>query len=323
MYNRFTLKANCGTIGIGLIGIGGWGVTNAENIMRSRRFNVIGVYDIRTESACRFANRFKTKCYHRIDELLYDPDIQAVCITVPNHFHADIVTAAADAQKHVFIEKPLASDPDICRALGRYLTEKHVILVVGHQMRREPVFRELKQFVESKTLGMPLFAQGVCTLDRRSRDDWRRDAEACPGGSMEQLGVHLIDVLIDLFGLPQDTRGWAENIHGCSNAPDWGYVSMSFAHSVHAAVSTSFSSPDHMRLEVFFEGGHLATEGHALWISRSVSKVEKVTPKGVPGGVAQFVEFADCIEHSREPEIGVAEAIAVMDVVQSIHLERI
>ncbi|MCP4541866.1 MAG: Gfo/Idh/MocA family oxidoreductase [Chloroflexi bacterium] len=321
VYNRFALKANRGTIGIGLIGIGGWGASNAVSIMRCQRFNILGVYDIETQFARRFAGRYNTKCYSQFDDLLNDSDVQAIAVTVPNQFHADVVKAAADAGKHIFVEKPLASHPDVCRELGQYCRERQVILQIGHQMRREPVFREMKHILGSGVLGQPLYAQAVYTLDRQSRDDWRQDADLCLGGSMEQLGVHLIDVLIYLFGLPKHTQGWAENTPRCLDAPDWAHVSMSFAHNLHASVSTSFSTPRHMRLEVFFDGGHLVTDGQVLWTSHDGLNVEKVKPKGLTGSVAQFIEFANCIKHGHKPETGMAEAVAVMEVVCSVYSE--
>jgi len=317
-YNRFALKANGGAIGLGLIGIGGWGASNAVHIMRSKRFNIVGVYDIRTKIASRFANRFKTKCYNRIDDLLNDPAIQAVCITVPNHFHMELVKAAADSQKHIFIEKPLASKADACRELGAYCKDKKIILQVGHQMRRYPAFREIKRILVSSELGRPFFVQGALILARRTRNDWRSDGEACPGGSMEQLGVHFIDVLIYLFGLPLDTHGWAKNIPAHSNEPDLGYVSLSFESDIYAVISTSFSSPSHMRLDFFFDAGHLATDGQTLWINRPNAPAKAFKPKGIPGEIAQFGTFADCIEQTLKPETGADEAAAVMDVVRSI-----
>ncbi|GAF83379.1 unnamed protein product, partial [marine sediment metagenome] len=280
IYNRFALRANGGPIGIGLIGIGGWGVSNAVSIMRSRRFNIAGVYDIQKEVAHRFANRFTTKCYGQIDDLLAEPAIQAVCITVPNHFHVDLVKTAADAGKHIFIEKPLASHPNDCRALGQYCEDKKVILQVGHQMRRDPVFREIKHILETGDLGRPLFAQGVYTLNRRTRDDWRWNPESCPGGSMEQLGVHLLDVLAYLLGSPLSSQGWARNIPTYSDEPDWGYISMSFVHGVNATVSTSFSSPSHLCFEVFFERGRLATDGKTLSVASKEGGLKTYRPRG-------------------------------------------
>ena len=143
LYNRFALKANRGSIGIGLIGIGGWGATNAISIMKSTRFSINGVYDIHEELARKFASRYNTKWYCNLTELLADPGIEAVCITVPNPFHKDLVLAAADAGKHIFIEKPLASHSEECRGIGQYCTNKQVVLQVGHQMRWEPVFQQI------------------------------------------------------------------------------------------------------------------------------------------------------------------------------------
>lgn len=315
--DRLTLRAHSGPIGIGLIGIGGWGASNAVNIMRSRRFSVLGVQDVRAELAQQFAQRFRTNCYRQAEELLSQPNVQAVCITVPNPFHADLVKAASDAGKHVFIEKPLASSAAVCRELGQYCEERRVLLQVGHQMRREPAFRAAKGILDTGVLGRPLFAQAVCTLDRRNREDWRSDPDSCPGGSMEQLGVHLIDVLIYLFGLPRQARGWTTLIPSQSGTPDWRCVSATFDQDVQAIISTSFSSPAHTRLELFFEKGQLTTNGHTLWL-RDPQGTRTLTPKGIPGGVVQFIEFADCIEQGGRPATGATEAAAVMEVVNSL-----
>jgi predicted dehydrogenase/nucleoside-diphosphate-sugar epimerase len=321
VYNRLTLKADRGPTGIGLIGVGGWGSTNAVNIMKSRRFNIVGVYDQRPQTAERFASRFKTKSYERLEDLLNDPTIKAVAVTIPNQFHVDVVKAAADAGKHVFMEKPLAIYPEDCRELGEYCRKRGVVLQAGHQMRREPVFREIKRVIESNTLGRPLNAQAVYTLDRRSRIDWRRDAESCPGGSMEQLGAHIIDVLIYLFGNPRDTESWAENTPAVSEGLDWACVLISFENDIHAAVSTSFSSPQYLNFTIEFEGGSLTTDGSTLTVERKGAKPQKTRPRGRSGSVDQFAEFADCIEKGGEPETGAQQAAEVMDVVGSVSCE--
>ncbi len=322
IYNRLTLRADHGSIGIGLVGVGGWGASNAVSIMRSRRFNILGVHDVQAQIARRFADRYNTRCYAQLDDLLRVPGIQAIVATVPNHCHADIVKAVADAGRHVFMEKPLASRPQVCRELGRYCDEREVVLQVGHQMRREPIFREIKNYLRDNVLGRPLYAQAVYTLNRQDRDDWRQDVALCPGGSMEQLGVHLIDVLIYLFGPPRNTQGWAENVPQCSDAPDWAHTSMLFGEGFHASVSTSFSAPKYMRLWIFFDEGRLATDGHVLWIGRDSPSIVRVKPKGVDGSVAQFIEFANCIEHGQRPETDANVAASVMEVVHSIYSEK-
>jgi predicted dehydrogenase len=314
--NRITLRANHGPLGIGLIGIGGWGATNAANIMRSRRFTILGVHDVRGDSANLFTRRFRVKCHAQVHDLLAEPAIRAVCITIPNHLHADLVRAAADSGKHIFVEKPLASSPAVCRALGAYCREKQVVLQVGHQMRRDPVFREIKHILNG--LGEPLYVQGVYTLDRRTRDDWRCDGNTCPGGSMEQLGVHLLDSLIYLFGRPLASHGWTRNIPMHSNRPDWGGVVLTFPRELKATICTSFSLPSQMRLEIFLADGYLTTDGKAIRIAYRDGIVKTCKPRGTKGGISQFVEFADCIERCRQPETGAEEAAVVMEAVQSM-----
>ena len=320
--NRFTQKAHRGSIGMGLIGIGGWGAANAASLMQSRRFNIVGVQDIDPGASARFAARFSTKCYADRDELLADADIQAVGITVPNPFHSDWVKAAADAGKHIFIEKPLASRPEDCKELGQYCQDRQVILQVGHQMRRQPVFGVMKRILDGGSLGRPLFAQAVHTLDRRSRNDWRNLSSACPGGSMEQLGVHLIDTLIYLLGRPLASQGWRETFSTRAPGADWCHVSMSFDPHVHGVVSTSFSCARHFRLELFLEGGRLVTDGQSVTTHCGAARPGTRKPRGLSGSVRQFLEFADCIERGLTPETGAMEATAVMEVVQSMFKER-
>lgn len=316
--NRLTLRARRGPVGIGLIGVGGWGLTNAVQIMQSRKFTIVGVHDLNEAIAGRFARRYGVRCFLQADELLAAPEVQAVCISAPNPFHAALVKKAADAHKHVFIEKPLASTPEGCRELGEYCRDRQVILQVGHQMRREPVFLEIKRLCDSRALGIPLFAQGVSTLNRPARDGWRADPKACPGGSMEQLGVHLIDALILLFGPYRAANGWTENIPPHLPGPDWGCISLAFDKAMHAVVSTSFSTSDRRWLEIFFTEGQLMTDGRSLWLRRGEAPVKKTIPRGMTGGVAQFVEFAECIVSGGAPATGAAEAQTVMEAIQTI-----
>lgn len=320
--DRSLLAAHCGSIGVGLIGVGGWGATNSLNIMRSRRFDIVGACDTQSEVALRFARQFGTKHYDKVEDLVRDASVRAVAITVPNHFHAELITIAADAGKHIFIEKPLASSPDLCLKIDKYCRERNVVLLVGHQVRRDPAFRTIKHILDTGLLGRPLFVHGACTLDGQRRNDWRRDTLACPCGSMEQLGVHLIDVLLYLFGKPKSTTGWCRNIPHGSLMLDWGCISVSFEAGVRATISTSFSSPQCLRLELYFEGGRITTDGQTMWISQGLAGSRKVKPKGISGGVAQFVEFADCIERGVQPETGGKEATAVMEVVSSILLGK-
>jgi predicted dehydrogenase len=228
-----------------------------------------------------------------------------------------MLMACADAGKHIFIEKPLASTPDDCEIAGRYCSDRNVLLQVGHQMRLDPFVLEIKRLMADGSLGALQFVQGVYTLDRAGRNDWRNCADLCPGGSLEQLGVHLIDVLVTLLGKPLLASGRVKNIPLRSSASDWGSLLLDFENNVYAVVSTSFSSSRHFQLEFFFDRGFIATDGRTIRIRTGGSQVRSFIPQGISGSIAQFIEFADCIEGNRRPLVGADAAGAIMDVVQS------
>lgn len=319
VHDRLTLRASGGSIGVALVGVGGWGASNAASIMRSRRYTIRGVFDVQPAQSANFCKRFGTARYDSLEQLLQAPEVQAVCLTTPNPYHVELVKACADAGKHIFVEKPLASLPEDCAELGRYCRDRSVLLQVGHQMRQEPAFREMKRLLDSGVFGTPLYAQGICALERRQREDWRSDRRACPGGSMEQLGIHLVDALLYLLGAPCSSNGWRRNDADGGSKLDWTAVSMTFENQARATVSASFSAPQRTSLELFLERGRLLMDGPHLWTARDSGPLRRVKLAGERGAIRQFKAFADSIETGKAPETGAAEAQAVMTVIQSVH----
>ena len=314
--NRLTLNAHTGHIGVGLVGVGGWGKTNATSIMQSRRFDILGVVDSVKERASQFSKRFNTNFFDSYEEMLSDKRISAIVLTVPNMFHHDMVKQAADAGKHIFIEKPLASSAENCRLLGQYCDEKKVILLVGYQMRREPGFGMIEEIIRTQTFGKPLFARGLRTI-RRIHTDWRFNPTFCQGGAMEQLGSHLIDVMIYLFGPVRKSSGWGCNIPHRHDGPDWGHVELQFDSGMLATVDSSFSCPNKTQFDVFFEHASLHYDGRKL-IQIFNKKVKTLSSSEPKGSIKQFHEFADCIEDGGRPETDWKTSARIMEVVGSI-----
>ncbi len=314
--SRLTLRARRGPVSMGIVGVGGWGLHNAVAVMRARRFTVRQVCDVRREVAQSFAERYGTEWCVQYQDLLARTDISCVALTVPNPLHGTMVRAAADAGKHVFIEKPLSTDAEECRELGRWCQERGVVLMVGHQLRREPALRAMKRILESGQLGRVLFATGLRTIPRPA-GNWRRDPEACPYGSMEQVGTHLIDALVYLFGPAGTGRGTSRNIPFVNEGPEWGFLRLCFADSIWGTVITSYSAPNRLYLEVTGEKGVLIFDGRRLRLIAQGKSVA-LPARGLEGSVAQFIEFADCIEGQgrvetdAENSAAVAEAMSLM-----------
>lgn len=88
-----------------------------------------------------------------IDDLLADERVDAVVVATPTSTHAAIVTAALEAGKHVFVEKPIAHSLEDSLALCRLADEKQLVLMVGHVFLFNPAFRAAKTYIDQGDLG--------------------------------------------------------------------------------------------------------------------------------------------------------------------------
>jgi len=111
---RLVYRPHAGNIGIGLVGVGGWGWSNACQIMKTGRFDIRGFYDTDPEICRRFSSVFDVRYFDDYEIMLAEEGIEAVAISTPNFTHVPLVSLATDAGKHIFVEKPLASGSEQC-----------------------------------------------------------------------------------------------------------------------------------------------------------------------------------------------------------------
>lgn len=320
--DRTIVIARRGGLGMGVVGVGGYGVTNLQHILHAGHFDVRALYDVREDVAMLAASRFGFEVAHSYEALLARADTCAVALTVPNPVHVSMVRMAADAGKHVFIEKPLASSNEECAALGEYCRTRGVVLLVGHQLRREPELRRIKRLLDTSSLGLVRFAWGVTC--RRYPDDWRRDPLACPGGSMEQLGVHVIDAFNYLFGPPLRCEGACLNVRTSgrrTETGEWAQVTMEHPAGIWSTVVSRYcDTPFSLFIGVRCERGDLTYDGRRLWRT-GARGVQRVRCFGPRGATAQFAEFARCIETRQTPETDATTAgLAVAPIASLVEI---
>lgn len=142
---------------LGLIGAGRIGRLHAENIVRHLpEVRLTWVADVIPEVAAKTSRELGIENWTRdYRQVLEDPKVQAVLVCTSTDTHAEIITAAADAKKHIFCEKPLALDlRQIERALAA-VDKAKVILQVGFHRRFDPNFQHIKQMLEQGKIGRP------------------------------------------------------------------------------------------------------------------------------------------------------------------------
>ncbi|MCD6431686.1 Gfo/Idh/MocA family oxidoreductase, partial [Candidatus Bathyarchaeota archaeon] len=119
-------------INLGLIGLGFIGKVHLKNCMKLKSARVVAVADV-SKRALRFAQRMGVKkLFTDYHELLKQPDIDAVLISLPTFLHAPCAISAAEEGKHIFLEKPLARNTKEGKEIIAAARKHDVKLMIGY-----------------------------------------------------------------------------------------------------------------------------------------------------------------------------------------------
>ena len=142
-------------LGIGVIGTGGMGSSHLDWHLSRDDVRVVALCDVdqRHLDAARSKTGGKCPAFRDFRELLSRPDVDAVVIAAPDHWHGLIAVAAAQAGKHIYCEKPLTNSIAEGRAVCRAVKRAEVVLQTGSHERSSPGAQLARRLVESGRLG--------------------------------------------------------------------------------------------------------------------------------------------------------------------------
>ncbi|HWP27394.1 MAG TPA: Gfo/Idh/MocA family oxidoreductase [Xanthobacteraceae bacterium] len=133
-----------------VIGCGYWGKNLVRNFYRLN--SLAGICDPDRDAVQNLTREYQSKVY-AWNEVLRDPEVQAVAIAAPAALHAQLASAALEAGKHVFVEKPLALRVAEAQSLCELADRKNLRLMVGHLLQYHPAFLKLAEIVSGGALG--------------------------------------------------------------------------------------------------------------------------------------------------------------------------
>jgi predicted dehydrogenase len=157
-------------------------------------------------------------------------DIDLVVIASPNDSHAPLADLALRAGKHVVVDKPFALTFSEAKALTALATEQKLLLSVFHNRRFDADFLALQQLLNSGQLGQVAHLESRFDRFRpQVRQRWRE--QAGPGaGLWFDLGPHLLDQSLVLFGLPHSITASLKTLRPDATATDWFSVLLDYGH---------------------------------------------------------------------------------------------
>lgn len=184
-------------IDVGIIGLGKWAGVLARAAARSDRLRITRGFSRSAESRQAFASAFDIDCPERVEDLLEDPSLQGIILTVPNELHLPYALACAQAGKHVYIEKPITQQLDEAMALRRACQAAGVRVFIGHCAKLLAGVQEMKRHIAAGELGELCLVEGQFFNPRAlalTPQDWRWYQAKAPGGPLSQIAIHQLDV---------------------------------------------------------------------------------------------------------------------------------
>jgi predicted dehydrogenase len=189
-----------GPVRIGMVGLGGWGKNLLRNFGALPEADLAWCCDADPDSRARYAEQYPDARFTgSLDELLADPELEAVVLATPVPTHSELARRSLEAGKHVMVEKPMTWRLEEARELRDLVHRTGRVLMVGHLLRFHPGVEMLRELIDSGELGEVRYVYG----NRVNLGVIREDENA-----LWSLGVHDISVVLHLIdGRPVEV--WA------------------------------------------------------------------------------------------------------------------
>ena len=200
-----------------------WGVLGVASIfmkrvlpplLKSDSVDVAAIASRSAEKARAAAQAFGiAKSYGRYEDLLGDPDVEAVYIPLPNHLHAEWIRKAADAGKHILCEKPLGLNAKETASCVEYAAKRNVRLMEAFMYRFHPQWRYAGELVRIGEIGEILAVHTAFAYDLRDPENIRNKLEM-GGGALMDIGCYAVSAARFVFdGEPERVVGYFLRVH--------------------------------------------------------------------------------------------------------------
>ncbi|KLU06956.1 electron transport protein [Rhodopirellula islandica] len=254
------------------------------------------------------------------EQLIASPEVDAVYIATPVDCHCPQTIAAAEAGKHVLVEKPMAIDPEQCQRMITACERAGVTLGVAYYRRFYPAVERIQQLIQSGTLGRVLSIACVTgNPNRFPADDWRVVLARGGGGPLMDIGSHRLDLFLHLIG---DIRSVQSSRIDSADfeAEQVATLLMQFNNGVHGVLQSYFgtvNAPD--RLEVIGTDGRVTIEelnGDELKLFTADGLTRESHPPADNLHAPLIEDFTLALEENREPGITGSRGKQTNDIIE-------
>ena len=222
--------------------------------------------------------------YNNAEDLINEPNVNAVYVATPPGSHAKYAIAAMKAGKPVYVEKPMATTYDECQQMIEVSKETGIPCYVAYYRRTLPYFLRVKQLIDDGILGVISTVQIRFAIPpyetdyNRSDLPWRLKKDIAGGGYFYDLASHQLDLVDFLLGPIQYATGFKSNIAGLYDVEDTISAAFQFESGVAGCGSWSFVAPKNTRTDTIEIVG---TKGKLSFSTFMFTPIELETSEGI------------------------------------------
>jgi len=340
----FLTKGNKGNVvRVALIGIGGWAGVIANGIKRSEKVELVTCFTRTPEKRKAFSQKYGCDQEKSYEDVLKRNDIDGVFLTTPNAIHAEHAVLAAQHEKHVFVEKPIANTIDHGKKIMEACQEAGKVLMVGHDIRRLAGNRKAKELIDGGAIGNPIMVESNFSHDlgfqlTPEKFRWRGDDSGCPAGALMTMGIHHADTISYFFGPIETAFSYFNKLYIPADVEDVSVTIFQFESGILGYLGSNYASPKSHWIYVYGTEANLSCrvtlpevpfeEYLNIWpvvdqyTRLLLYEKGKDEPKDIPltAGdpiLEEIDEFAGCIQTGAQPETDAKGALTALALIRA------
>jgi predicted dehydrogenase len=318
------------SVRVGLVGLGYWGPNLARNLNTLESCELVWCCDADDSSRDRWQRLHpEARFTAEFDELLADPELDAIALATPVPTHAPLAERILAAGKHCFVEKPLAQDAASAERVARLADERGLVLMVGHLLSYHPGVRQLADLIAQGELGdiYYLYSQRV-NLGKLRADE----------NALWSLGAHDVSVLLELAqGNPTEASARGE-AYVRPGVEDVIFAYIRFDTGLAAHLHLSWLDPHKLRkitvvgsarmatlddmafdrkLTIWDKGFDASADTYGEYVARSGAIWSPAVPSDEPLRL-ECEHFVDCVRTGARPHTDGAAGVRVVSVLEAM-----
>ena len=278
-----------------IVGLGWWGKTLVK---AARDFGapihfVRGV-TLEPDTVRDFTAEHEIAIGTSFEEVIADPQIQAVILATPHSKHRAQVEAAAAAKKHIYCEKPFALAKADAVAMLEACKRAGIVIGVGHHFRLMPSMRVLDELMKAGAFGTIMQVEGNYSHDwlaTMPADSWRVAAAESRAGGMTGMGIHVLDCFRDVVGPMKRISALSKARALKLPTGDTTAALIEFENGAAGTLGTTIKTPFRWRIAIFGENCWAESISDTRAIVRHAGKQPEVIERPADNHLGRNLDY--------------------------------